>query len=135
MGDLPHVAIRVGKGARRASPRRQRCRADDCCARTLGIVERGTDFVGRVDVVSEFNARRAMTAKGRPKRKHHPAGLKKANLIVGLFATAPSERLVEISGGRKVVDPERDCADALFHRRIVAQYSSRVPFPVGTSHS
>jgi len=56
-------------------------------ARSLGFSQYVGDFVWRANVVSQFDARSAVTPKSSPQTKDHPAGLEEAHLIVWLMST------------------------------------------------
>lgn len=47
------------------------------------------------DIVSQLNARRTVTAEGRPQTEDHFTSLEQADFIVGPVSVGPTERLIE----------------------------------------
>src|SRR5437879_1202907 len=66
VGDLPHVAIGVGKGPGVAAPVGAGSRASDRCAGALGGSEERVDLLGRTNVMGQLDPGCAVAAKRRP---------------------------------------------------------------------
>jgi len=73
--------------------------------------------------VGELDPRRTVAAERRPQPEHEAAGLEEADLVVGLPAVAPAERLVEGAGTGEIGDAERHEAEALFHHGLLVEGS------------
>ena len=86
--------------------------ANDRTPCALGVFECRADFVGGADVVGEFDARRAMSAKSRPKAKHHSSGLEEADFVVRLLGATPTESFIERPCPAQIVDAEGHETDA-----------------------
>jgi hypothetical protein len=66
-----------------------------------------------------------VTAERCPQSEDHPAGLKEADLVIGLLCVVPAERLTERTGSDKIGDAKRHKADALVHAEIIADSAGR----------
>jgi hypothetical protein len=121
--NLPHVAVGIGEGAGRTAPVGTGGRAHDGTTGPFGVGQYGADLLGRADVVGELDAGSTVTAERCPQAEDHPAGLKEADLIVGLVCVVPAERLIERTGSGKIGDAKRHKADALLHPEIIADAS------------
>jgi hypothetical protein len=120
VGNLPHVALWIGEGTGYAAPVSASGGTNDAAASALCLGQDGTHLFGRSYVVGEFDPGCAVTTERSPEPENHSAGLKEADLVIGLMSARPAERLVEPAGTGKVPDAERDQADALFHARSIA---------------
>lgn len=97
------------------------------------------DFLRGSNIVSELDARRAMTSERGPKPEHHPTGLEEANLVVGLLGTSPAKGLVEGASSTEVGYAKRYETDPLLHGTICSTDKdvlgadcerARVPHPI-----
>src|SRR6266852_429923 len=86
--------------------------ARQTCSRTA---VQGVDFLGRPDVVRQFDPGRAVTAERGPQAEDHSACLEKRDLVVRLLGAAPAEGLVEGSGAGEIRHAKGHHADPLFH--------------------
>src|SRR6266487_2636191 len=118
--DLPHVAIRIGKGTGCAAPVGVSGRSHDGAARPLGLSKDRVNLLWRADVVSQLDPRGAVTTERGPQAEDHPAGLEEADVVVRLLRAAPAELLVERPCARQVGDAESHETDALLHARRIA---------------
>jgi hypothetical protein len=118
--DLPHIAVGIGEGPRRTAPLRAGGRAQNRTISPFGLGQDGADLLGRADIVGELDSGSTVTAKRCPQSECHPAGLKEADLIVGLLYVVPAERLIERTGSGKIGDAKRHKADALVYQEITA---------------
>ncbi len=76
--------------------------------------------------MGELDPGSAVTAERRPQAEDHPAGLKEADLIVGLPGATPAERLIEGTGPGEIGDAKGHKADALVHAQIIPDAATSV---------
>ncbi len=120
VGNLPHVSLWIGECTGCAAPVSATGGTNDAAAGALCLGQYGTHLFGRSHVVGEFDPGCAVTAERSPEPENHAAGLKEADLVIGLVSARPAERLVELTSTGKILDTERHQADALFHGHSIA---------------
>src|SRR5262245_30616132 len=117
VGDLPGVAIGVEEDRAVAAPEGLGRLATDRRAGGAGLLDRGVDRIRRADVERQRDAAPAATildaavlgkSGAVPERDDHATGLEKDDIVAGLGARRPAERLVEAARPAQIRHAERD---------------------------